>query len=218
MTATSEALAKYPNLLAPLDLGFTTIKNRVLMGSMHTNLEEAENGFAKLAAFYGERAKGGVGLIVTGGIGINPESAVFHGAAILTNEQEAAEHKKVTDAVHAEGGKICIQFLHAGRYASSPKLIAPSEVQSPITPFKPRALSEDEVEGQIEDFVRSAKLAQQAGYDGAEIMGSEGYFINQFIVKHTNKRDDQWGGEYENRIRLPIEVVRRVRDAVVKTS
>lgn len=214
MTVTPEALAKYPNLLAPLDLGFTTIKNRVLMGSMHTNLEEAENGYEKLAAFYGERAKGGVGLIVTGGIGINPESAVFHGAAILTNEEEVAGHKKVTAAVHAEGGKICIQFLHAGRYAASPTLVAPSEVQSPITPFKPRALSEEEVEGQIQDFVNASKLAQEAGYDGVEIMGSEGYFINQFIVKHTNKRDDKWGGEYENRIRLPIEIVRRVREAV----
>jgi 2,4-dienoyl-CoA reductase (NADPH2) len=204
----------YPNLLAPLDLGFTTIKNRVLMGSMHTGLEESPNGFEKMAAFYAERARGGVGIIVTGGIAPNVEGAVGPGAGKMSNEEEAHEHKIVTEAVHAEGGKICMQILHAGRYAYHPKLVAPSAIQAPINPFVPKELDEDGIEEQIQAFVTSASMAKVAGYDGVEVMGSEGYFINQFIVSHTNKRTDQWGGAYENRIRLPLEIVRRVREAV----
>ncbi|WP_250463816.1 NADPH-dependent 2,4-dienoyl-CoA reductase [Microbulbifer litoralis] len=204
----------YPHLLAPLDLGFTTLKNRVLMGSMHTNLEEHEGGFNRLAAFYGERARGGVGLIVTGGIAPNEEGGVFMGSAKMTTPEEAHQHREITDAVHAEDGKICMQILHAGRYAYNQDLVAPSAIQAPINPFTPRELSSEEVEGQIHDYVRCATLAREAGYDGVEIMGSEGYFINQFIVSRTNKRSDQWGGSFENRIRLPIEIVRRVREAV----
>ncbi|AKX60101.1 2,4-dienoyl-CoA reductase [Thiopseudomonas alkaliphila] len=204
----------YPNLLKPLDLGFTTLKNRVLMGSMHTGLEERPGGFEKMAAYFAERAQGGVGLMVTGGIGPNEEGSVYQGAAKLTSSEEAAQHKIVTEAVHAAGGKICMQILHAGRYAFSPKLVAPSAIQAPINPFKPKALDAEGIEQQISDFVNCAQLAQQAGYDGVEIMGSEGYLINQFLVKHTNQRTDEWGGSYENRMRFPVEIVRRVREAV----
>ena len=204
-------MSQYPHMLAPLDLGFTTLKNRVLMGSMHTGLEEAKNGFNRMAEFYAERARGGVGLIVTGGIGPNAEGAVYQGGAKMDTQEEADNHKVVTQAVHEAGGKICMQILHAGRYAYNPKLIAPSAIQAPINPFKPHELTDDEVEEQIEAFVNCASLAQNAGYDGVEIMGSEGYFINQFIVEHTNQRTDRWGGSFENRIRLPIEIVKRVR-------
>ncbi|HEY5717037.1 MAG TPA: NADPH-dependent 2,4-dienoyl-CoA reductase, partial [Motiliproteus sp.] len=204
----------YPHLLAPLDLGFTTLKNRVLMGSMHTGLEEMPNGHTKMAAFYAERARGGVALIVTGGIAPNPQGVVMPGASVMATPADAEQHRVITDAVHAEGGKICMQILHTGRYAYSPKLIAPSAIQAPINPFKPHAVTEDEIEQQIEDFSNCAALAQQAGYDGVEIMGSEGYFINQFIVTRTNQRDDAWGGTYENRIRFAIEVVKRVRQRV----
>lgn len=206
----------YPHLLAPLDLGFTSLKNRILMGSMHTGLEETKNGYQRLAAFYKERAEGGVGLIVTGGIGPNEEGAVFMGAAKLTSAEEVEKHKIITSAVHNADGKICMQILHAGRYAYNPKNIGPSAVQAPINPFKPHELSKDEIEQQIQDFIRCASLAKEAGYDGVEIMGSEGYFINQFICKQANKRDDDWGGSYENRIRLPVEIVRRVREATGK--
>ncbi|GAA4647963.1 NADPH-dependent 2,4-dienoyl-CoA reductase [Kistimonas scapharcae] len=205
---------QYPHLLEPLDLGFTTLRNRTLMGSMHTGLEERPKGFERLAAFYAERARGGVGLIVTGGIGPNAEGAVAMGAAKLNTEAEAEEHRIVTEAVHKEGGKICMQILHAGRYAYSPKSVAPSAVQAPINPFKPHELTEEEIEGQIQDFINCAALAQKAGYDGVEIMGSEGYFINQFIAERVNKRTDRWGGSYENRIRLPLEIIRRVRERV----
>jgi 2,4-dienoyl-CoA reductase (NADPH2) len=205
---------KYPNLLKPLDLGFTTLKNRVLMGSMHTGLEEAPNGHVRMAAYFAERAKGGVGLIVTGGIGPNDEGATHPVTKRLDTDAEVADHKIVTDAVHQAGGKICMQILHTGRYAYNQNLVAPSAVQAPINPFKPKALDQSGIEKQIDDFVRTASQAQKAGYDGVEIMGSEGYFLNQFIAKRTNHRDDQWGGEYQNRIRLPIEVVRRVREAV----
>ncbi len=204
----------YPNLFRPLDLGFTTLKNRVLMGSMHTGLEEMPDGHKRMAAFYSERARGGVGLIVTGGIGPNEEGATHPSTFRLDTDEAVANHKEVTDAVHIAGGKICMQILHTGRYAYSPKLVAPSAVQAPINPFKPKALEADEIEKQIQDFITAATQAQRAGYDGVEIMGSEGYFLNQFIAKRTNHRDDAWGGEYENRIRLPIEVVRRVREAV----
>ena len=211
---TASGESKYPNLLKPLDLGFTTLRNRTLMGSMHTGLEEVKNGFERLAAFYAERARGGVGLIVTGGIGPNTEGAVFQHAAKMNTEEESDKHKVITKAVHDEGGKICMQILHAGRYAYSPELVAPSAIQAPINPFKPRELDEAGIQKQIDDYVNCAALAQRAGYDGVEIMGSEGYFINQFIVAHTNHRTDQWGGSYENRIRLPLEIVRRVRERV----
>ncbi|MCW3148850.1 NADPH-dependent 2,4-dienoyl-CoA reductase [Stutzerimonas stutzeri] len=207
-------MTAYPHLLAPLDLGFTTLRNRTLMGSMHTGLEEMPNGFQRMAAFFAERARGGVGLIVTGGVGPNEEGSVRAGAAKLSTAEEAEEHKIVTQAVHEAGGRICMQILHAGRYAYSPKLVAPSAIQAPINPFTPRELDEEGIEKQIQDFVNCARLAQQAGYDGVEIMGSEGYFINQFLVAHTNHRTDRWGGSYENRMRLPVEIVTRVRDAV----
>ncbi|NVD36876.1 NADPH-dependent 2,4-dienoyl-CoA reductase [Marinobacter lutaoensis] len=211
---TAPGMAKYPHLLAPLDLGFTQLRNRTLMGSMHTGLEEAKNGFERLAVFYAERARGGVGLIVTGGIGPNEEGAVYQHAAKMSTEEESDRHKVITQAVHEAGGTICMQILHAGRYAYSPKLVAPSPIQAPINPFKPRELDEEGIQKQIDDYVNCAALAQRAGYDGVEIMGSEGYFINQFIVSHTNHRTDRWGGSYENRIRLPIEIVRRVRERV----
>lgn len=204
----------YPHLLAPLDLGFTTLKNRTLMGSMHTGLEEQKNGFERMAVYFAERARGGVALMVTGGIAPNEEGAVYKGAAKLTTSEEAAKHKIVTEAVHAEDGKICLQILHAGRYAYSPNSVAPSAIQAPINPFKPKALDAEGIEKQINDFINCAKLAQEAGYDGVEIMGSEGYFINQFLVAQTNHRDDEWGGSYENRMRLPVEIVKRVRQAV----
>ncbi|MCP4596662.1 NADPH-dependent 2,4-dienoyl-CoA reductase [Neptuniibacter sp.] len=204
----------YPHLLEPLDLGFTILKNRVLMGSMHLGLEEAPNGFERMAVFYAERARGGVALIVTGGIGPNKEGAVHGHAAQMASADDVANHKMVTEAVHKEGGKICMQILHTGRYAYNPQPVAPSPVQAPINPFPPKELSDEDIEQQISDFVRCASLAKEAGYDGVEIMGSEGYLINQFIAARTNKRDDEWGGEYDARIRFPLEVVRRVREAV----
>nr|WP_298058211.1 NADPH-dependent 2,4-dienoyl-CoA reductase [uncultured Halomonas sp.] len=204
----------YPHLFRPLTIGHLTLPNRVLMGSMHTNLEEAPNGFERLAAFYAERAREGVSLIVTGGIAPNAEGAVFQGAHALVDEAQLPEHRQVVNAVHAEGGHLCMQILHAGRYAYSPDLVAPSAIQAPINPFMPRALASDEVEQQIADYVRCASLAQQAGYDGVEIMGSEGYLINQFICQRTNQRDDEWGGAFENRMRLAVEIVRRVRESV----
>ena len=211
---TSEPSSAYPHLLAPLDLGFTRLKNRVIMGSMHTGLEEAKNGFERLAAYYAERARGGVGLIVTGGISPNQQGLTFSGAAALDKADKVAQHHLVTDAVHQAGSKICMQILHTGRYSYSPNAIAPSAIKAPINAFIPKAVSSEEIEQQIEDFAYSAKLAQQAGYDGVEVMGSEGYFLNQFIVTRTNQRDDEWGGSYDNRTRLAIEVVKRVRAAV----
>ncbi|MHC5703000.1 NADPH-dependent 2,4-dienoyl-CoA reductase [Streptomyces sp. PKU-MA01144] len=204
----------YPHLLSPLDLGFTTLPNRVLMGSMHIGLEEAENGFARMAAFYAERARGGVGLIVTGGIAPNDAGRPYEGGAKLTTEQEAAQHRTITDAVHAEGGRIAMQLLHFGRYAYHRELVAPSALQAPISPFVPHALTDEEVEQTIEDYVRAAGLAKSAGYDGVEIMGSEGYLVNEFIASATNHRDDRWGGSYANRTRFPREIVRRTREHV----
>ncbi|MED5251095.1 MAG: NADPH-dependent 2,4-dienoyl-CoA reductase, partial [Pseudomonadota bacterium] len=204
----------YPHLFRPLTVGHLTLPNRVLMGSMHTNLEEAPNGFERLAAFYAERARAGVSLIVTGGIAPNAEGAVFQGANALTEASQVAEHRHVVDAVHAAGGHLCMQILHAGRYAYPPELVAPSALQAPINPFTPRALSSEEVEQQIADYVRCATLAQQAGYDGVEVMGSEGYLINQFICRRTNQRDDDWGGDFERRMRFPVEIVKRIRQAV----
>ena len=204
----------YPHLFQPLDLGFTQLKNRVVMGSMHLGLEEAKNGFERMAAFYAERAAGGVALIVTGGIGPNAEGGVGTGAAIMTTPEEAAEHHIVTDAVHAAGGKIAMQILHTGRYAYNLNAVAPSALQAPINFVKPKELDEAGIQKQISDFVRAATLAQSAGYDGVEIMGSEGYLLNQFIALRTNHRGDSWGGSYENRIRLAVEIVRQVREAV----
>jgi 2,4-dienoyl-CoA reductase (NADPH2) len=201
----------YPHLLAPLDLGFTTLKNRVLMGSMHTGLEEAPKGFARLAAFYAERARGGVGLIVTGGIAPNQDGVVMPGAAALENEAQAEKHRQVTDAVHQAGGKIAMQILHTGRYAYHRGAVAPSAVQAPISPIRPRELSEEDIERTLNDYARCAGLAQLAGYDGVEVMGSEGYLINQFVAQQTNFREDGWGGSFENRSRFALETVRRVR-------
>ncbi|MER7731795.1 NADPH-dependent 2,4-dienoyl-CoA reductase [Streptomyces erythrochromogenes] len=206
--------SRYPHLLSPLDLGFTTLPNRVIMGSMHTGLEEHEGGFERLAAFYAERARGGAGLIVTGGIAPNDAGRPFEGGSRLTTEEEAAEHRVITDAVHAEGGKIAMQILHFGRYAYHKDLVAPSALQAPISPFVPNELTDAEVEQTVEDFVRAARLAKLAGYDGVEIMGSEGYLINEFIAAATNRRTDRWGGAYENRVRFPLEIVRRTREAV----
>ncbi|MEO9573001.1 MAG: NADPH-dependent 2,4-dienoyl-CoA reductase [Tateyamaria sp.] len=204
---------QYPHLLAPLDLGFTTLKNRVLMGSMHTGLEETKD-WNRVAEFYAERARGEVGLMVTGGIGPNLEGSVLPGAAMMTTDADIENHSVVTQRVHDAGGKIAMQILHAGRYAYGPKCVAPSAVKSPISPFPPTELDEEGIEKQISDIVATAARAKQAGYDGVEIMGSEGYFLNQFLVTHTNKRTDRWGGSYENRMRLPVEVVRRAREAV----
>ena len=205
---------RYPHLFRPLEVGHLTLPNRVLMGSMHTNLEEAPNGFSRLAAFYAERAREGVGLIVTGGIAPNPEGAVFQGAASLERSEQVANHRGVVEAVHAEGGHICMQILHAGRYAYSPELVAPSAIQAPINPFAPRELTGEEVAGQIADYVRCATLAREAGYDGVEVMGSEGYLINQFLCLRTNHRSDEWGGAFENRMRLAVEIVEGIREAV----
>lgn len=204
----------YPHLFEPLDLGFTTLKNRILMGSMHTGLEESKNGFAKQAAYFAERAKGGVGLIVTGGVAPNRAGWTSPFGSKLSTKSEAKQHRLITEAVHAEGGKICMQILHTGRYGYHPICVAPSAIKSPISPFKPWKLSSGGIKRTINDFVNCAKLAQEAGYDGVEIMGSEGYLINQFIVSKTNQRTDEWGGSYENRIKFPIEIVRQTREAV----
>ncbi|MEM8822351.1 MAG: NADPH-dependent 2,4-dienoyl-CoA reductase [Pseudomonadota bacterium] len=206
-------MTDYPHLLAPLDLGFTVLKNRVLMGSMHTGLEETKD-WNRVATFYAERAEGDVALMVTGGMAPNREGGVFPGAAGLFSQEDVANHRVVTDRVHGAGGKIAMQILHAGRYAYSPDCVAPSPVKSPISPFPPKELDEEGIEKQIADIVTSAARAREAGYDGVEVMGSEGYFLNQFLVEHTNKRTDRWGGSLENRQRLPVEVVRRVREAV----
>ncbi|OAL77019.1 NADPH-dependent 2,4-dienoyl-CoA reductase [Acinetobacter sp. SFA] len=207
-------MSKYPNLLAPLDLGFTTLKNRVLMGSMHVGLEEVLGGYDRMAAFYAERAKGGVALIVTGGISPNDHGVTFQGGSKLDTVEEAEKHKVITQAVHEAGGKIAMQILHTGRYSYQAENVAPSPIQAPINPVKPHALTSAEVQQTIDDFANCAKLAQYAGYDGVEIMGSEGYLINEFIAARTNHRDDEWGGSYENRIRFPIEIVRRTREMV----
>ena len=208
--------SSYPHLLAPLDLGFTTLKNRVLMGSMHTGLEDKVKDFPKLAAYFAERARGGVGLIVTGGFAPNIEGWLSPFGSRLASSSAARSHKIITDAVHADGGKIALQILHAGRYGYSPFSVAPSRIKSPITPFTPRALSVGGIERQIRCFVRAGKLAREGGYDGVEVMGSEGYFINEFLVAHTNQRTDAWGGSYQNRMRLPVEIVTRMRAAVGK--
>lgn len=207
-------MSHYPHLLQPLDLGFTTLKNRVLMGSMHIGLEEAPNGYARMASFYAKRAQGGVGLIVTGGIAPNDAGRTFDHAAKLDTTEEAEKHKVITEAVHEAGGKITLQILHTGRYSYQENIVAPSAVQAPINAVKPKQLTSAEVHQTIADFVNCARLAQYAGYDGVEIMGSEGYLINEFIAERTNHRDDEWGGSYENRMRFPIEIVKKTREAV----
>jgi 2,4-dienoyl-CoA reductase (NADPH2) len=207
-------MSLYPHLLAPLDLGFTTLPNRVLMGSMHTGLEDGRKHFTAMAAYFAERARGGVGLMVTGGFAPNIEGWAKPFAGMLATHGAARRHREVTDAVHAEGGKIALQILHTGRYGYHPLCVAPSRIQSPISPFTPRDLSARGIERQIRAFVRCAALAREAGYDGIEVMGSEGYFINQFLVAHTNHRRDGWGGSYANRMRLALEIVQRVREAV----
>ena len=206
-------MSNYPHMLAPLDLGFTTLKNRVLMGSMHTGLEETGD-WNRVAEFYATRARGEVGLMVTGGIGPNPEGSVAHGAAMMVSDKDVENHSIVTDRVHKAGGKIAMQILHAGRYAFTPDCVAPSAIKSPISMFAPKELDAAGIEKQIADIATCAGRAQKAGYDGVEVMGSEGYFINQFLVTHTNKRTDEWGGSYENRMRLPVEIVKRVRETV----
>jgi 2,4-dienoyl-CoA reductase (NADPH2) len=204
----------YPHLLEPLDLGFTTLPNRSLMGSMHVGLEPVEGGFERLAAFYAERARGGVGLIVTGGVAVNEEGAPFERAPLLTGAEEVARHRIVTDAVHAAGGRIAMQLLHCGRNVKHAKGVAPSPIKSPIWPFVPRQMTEADIERTLADYARAAVLAREAGYDGVEIMGSEGYLINQFLAPRTNQRSDGWGGAHAARMRFAIEVVRRTRAAV----
>jgi 2,4-dienoyl-CoA reductase (NADPH2) len=204
----------FPHLLAPLDLGFTTLPNRVLMGSMHTGLEDRAGDYPKLAAYFAERARGGVGLMVTGGIAPNAAGWTKPFAGTLSGRRHVARHRLVTEAVHAEGGRICMQILHTGRYAYHPLAVAPSRLKAPISPFTPRELSERGVERQVSAFVRCAALAKEAGYDGIEVMGSEGYFINQFLVARTNRRADRWGGSWPGRMRLPLEILARTRAAV----
>ena len=210
----NSSIMKYKHIFEPLDLGFTTLKNRILMGSMHTGLEEEKNGIDKIATYYAERAKGGVGLIITGGISPNIQGWTGPFAARMSSKKHAKEHQKITESVHKQGGKICMQILHAGRYGYHPFNVAPSKIKSPITPFKPFKLTQSGIKRTIRDFVNCAKLSKLAGYDGVEIMGSEGYLINQFIVKRTNKRTDNYGGDYENRMRLPIELVKQTRKVV----
>jgi len=205
---------RYPHLLEPLDLGHVKLRNRVLMGSMHTGLEDDPKHFPRLTAYFAERARGGVGLIVTGGFAPNIEGWAAPFSGRLASHAAAARHKPITAAVHAEGGAIALQILHTGRYGYHPLAVAPSRIKSPISPFAPRALSARGVERQIRAYVRCAALAREAGYDGVEVMGSEGYFINQFLVAHTNRRTDEWGGSYENRMRLAVEIVARTREAV----
>lgn len=207
-------MTKYTHIFEPLDLGFTTLKNRIIMGSMHTGLEEKKNGLEKIATYYAERARGGVGLIVSGGIAPNVQGWTAPFSARMSTKKHAKHHKVITDAVHKEGGKICMQILHSGRYGYHPLAVAPSAIKSPITPFKPFKLKQSGIKRTIKDFVNSAKLAKLAGYDGVEIMGSEGYLINQFIAERTNKRTDNYGGSYENRMRLPIALVKQTREAV----
>ncbi|MBG5949556.1 FAD-dependent oxidoreductase [Proteus sp. G2618] len=207
-------MAHYPHLFSPLDLGFTVLKNRILMGSMHTGLEENPNDATKLAQFYAQRAAAGVALIVTGGISPNKQGVLLPHAATLMSENQLTTHQLVTDAVHQQGGKIALQILHTGRYSYQPNLVAPSAIQSPITPFMPTEMSHEQIEQTIDDYIHCAQLAQKAGYDGVEIMGSEGYLINQFLVSHTNQRNDQWGGNIENRCRFALRILEGIKKAV----
>ena len=206
----------YPHLLAPLDLGFTTLRNRVIMGSMHTGLEDRFYNYGKLAAFYRERARGGVGLIVTGGISPNRQGWLLPAGGTMNFIGDVFNHRRVTKAVHEEGGKILMQILHSGRYGYQPLVVSASGIKSPISPFKPRPLTESGIEATIRDYARCAKLARRAGYDGIEVMGSEGYLLNQFLCARTNLRQDRWGGSIDNRMRLPVEIVKRIRKVVGK--
>ena len=206
----------FTHLLEPLDLGFTTIRNRIMMGSMHSRMELLDRPFERLAAFYGERAKGGAGLIVTGGYSPNATGVIETGAPIFNDEADIPEHRKVTSRVHAEGGKILLQVLHTGRNAKIDQPVGASDIPSRINPCKPHILSGQEIEQYIEDYAHCAVLAQQAGYDGVEIMGSEGYLINQMLVTRTNNRSDEWGGSYENRMRFPVEIIKRIKARVGK--
>lgn len=214
MSESSQNHPSYPRVFQPLQVAHITLRNRILMGSMHTGLEEEKNGFERMARFYAERAAGEAGLIVTGGIAPNREGWVAPFGAKMSTQREAKKHRVITDAVHEAGGHICMQILHTGRYGYHPFAVAPSKARSPITPFTPRALSQRGIERTIKDFIRSAELAKMAGYDGVEVMGSEGYLINQFIASRTNKRTDDWGGSYENRIRFPKAIVQRMREAL----
>ncbi|MGH8216770.1 MAG: NADPH-dependent 2,4-dienoyl-CoA reductase, partial [Rhodanobacteraceae bacterium] len=215
MTSPDAATATpYPHLFAPLDLGCCTLRNRVLMGSMHTGLEDHARDFGKLAEYFAARARGGVGLMVTGGFSPNIEGWLKPFSSRLSSRWQVSPHHRITDAVHAAGGKICLQILHAGRYGYHPLSVAPSRIKSPITPFTPRAMSGRGIDRTIRAFVRCAKLARDAGYDGVEIMGSEGYLINQFLAERSNQRSDRWSGSARNRMRFPIEIVRRTREAV----
>ena len=207
-------MTQFPQLLAPLDLGFTTLKNRVIMGSIHTGLEDRAKDVPRLAEYFAERARGGVALIVTGGYAPNRTGWLLPFGAKLTNRVEARRHRAITKAVHDEGGKIALQILHAGRYSYQPFSVSASSIKAPINPFRPRKLTGRGVRWQIRNFVRCARLAQQANYDGVEIMGGEGYFVNQFLCERTNKRTDEWGGTPENRRRMAVEIVRRTRKAV----
>ncbi|MAS24038.1 MAG: NADPH-dependent 2,4-dienoyl-CoA reductase, partial [Oceanospirillaceae bacterium] len=207
-------MSKYSHILQPLDLGFTTLKNRVMMGSMHTGLEDRPWHFSELAEYFAERARGGVGLLVTGGFSPNRRGDLLPFGSKMMSSWQVPFHKKVTTAVHDNGSKILLQILHAGRYGYTPLNVAPSAIQAPINPFKPKELSNKEIYKTIDQYARAAKLAQKAGYDGVEVMGSEGYFITQMINKRTNQRTDEWGGSYENRIRFPLEVVRKMRKTV----
>jgi len=204
----------YPQLFTPLNLGFTQLKNRILMGSMHTGMEELPDSHTRMALFYAERARGGVALIVTGGFGPNQEGAIHPKARPMESEEDIAKHQLITDAVHREDSKICMQILHTGRYAYTPDLVAPSPIRAPINRFTPHELTTAQIEQQIEDFVAAARNAQQAGYDGVEVMGSEGYLLNQFIARRTNQRNDAWGGSFVNRSKLSITIVKRIREAV----
>ena len=204
----------YPNVFTPLDLGFIKLKNRIIMGSMHTGLEEEQEGFERMAVYYGERAKGEAGLIITGGVAPNRRGWLIPFGAKLSTSSEAQKHKQITEAVHKEGGKICLQILHGGRYSYHPFSLAPSAIKAPISKFKPWKLSSWGIRSTIKDFANTAYLAKEAGYDGIEIMGSEGYLINQFIAPKTNHRDDQWGGSFENRIRFPLEILKAIKERV----
>ena len=204
----------FEHILQPLDLGFVTLPNRVIMGSMHTGLEEFPP--QRQAAFFARRAAGGVGLIITGGISPSELGVLGPGMCTMTTEADAQKHKVITDAVHAAGGRICMQILHAGRQSYHPVNVSPSGKRSPIYPFPPQAMTEEVIEQELNNWVNAAALAQQAGYDGIEIMGSEGYLLNQFLTTRGNERDDAWGGDFERRMRFPLEVVRRTRERVGK--
>ncbi|NNH87827.1 NADPH-dependent 2,4-dienoyl-CoA reductase [Acinetobacter terrae] len=204
----------YANILKPLHLGFTTIKNRVVMGSMHTGLEDRFYNYPKLAAYFGERAKGGVGLIITGGISPNRQGWLLPAGGTMNNLGDVAPHRLVTHAVHKHGAKILMQILHSGRYGYQPFVVSASPIKSPISPFKPRQMSEKQILATIEDFAHTASIAKKAGYDGVEVMGSEGYLLNQFLSRHVNQRDDRWGGDVENRMRFAVEIVKAIREKV----